>query len=51
MQEGVVPDIQAIAECLRSRHGPISAMVATERVLAVFKTPSPENTHISQQLK
>ena len=33
-QDGVVPDIQAIAEC---RRVPISAMV-TERVVAVFKT-------------
>jgi hypothetical protein len=33
MQDGVVPDLQAIAECLRSRHVPISAIVATERFL------------------
>ena len=36
-QDGVVPDIQAIGECLGSRRVPISAMV-TERVIAVFKT-------------
>jgi adenosylmethionine-8-amino-7-oxononanoate aminotransferase len=43
--DGIVPDIQAIGKCLGSGYVPISAVLATERVIAAFQTGSKYFVH------
>lgn len=43
--DGVVPDIQAIGKCLGSGYIPISAVLATERVIAAFQPGSKYFVH------